>query len=65
MKIKFENPPLFARWIMFRRSLNIMVFFRRIIEIDFSERHNGLLRRINQEELAKVHKTIENKGENK
>jgi len=59
MKIEFENPSFQVRWLMFRRSLDIRVFFKDRIVIDFNEQQSELCRRILQAKTNKnsnVHK---------
>jgi hypothetical protein len=61
MKLKFENPPFWARWIMFRRSLDIRCFFRRRIDIDLPKSdYKNALASIAEKDASK---TFENKPE--
>jgi ribosomal protein S27E len=65
IEIEFVSPPLWARWLIFRRSLRPSVLWKQRVRVDFGRRHDELVLFLFQEKtrLSNATEAINNATE--
>jgi uncharacterized protein (DUF111 family) len=63
MQVEFQRPSLWVRWLIFRNSLNVKVFWRHTIVLNFKPEYDELIRRLLKEKNGRLYTELaENVG---